>query len=156
MIAYNRRKRNEWLKEKQRESAEQLEEARKAAAIGTLTEDQRLMLNRERAAEEAEAARKAKKGMFTRAKESLFGGMSKEEVLGGRIGAAARAAQEQSHTGTDVSGTGVMQAVESKIKEHRRNGETLEQAVHPLGGPLDQRAEMLAQRTRGWVSWPQR
>jgi len=160
MIAYNRRKRNEWLKEKQQESAVQLEEARRAAAAGVLTEDQRLMLNRERAAEEAEMARKSKKGIMTRAKEAVFGGLSEEEVQGGKIGAAARAAKEQIQTRTepqDVSSeASVVQAIQSKIEEHRRTGEALEQVVHPQGGPLDRRAEALAHKTTGWTSWLQR
>ena len=62
MLIHNRRKRNEWLEEQQRKSAIALEEARQAANTGTANEDQILLLNRERAAAQAEAERKIKTG----------------------------------------------------------------------------------------------
>lgn len=155
MLLHNRRKRNEWLADQQQKSAYLLAQAKEAAASGIADEDQILLLNRERAAEEAVAAKKARKGIFSRAKDAVFGGVSEEEERGGRIGAAARAAQEQVHEVMPQSkeGLGIVQAVE----EHRRAGEKVEKVLHPLGGPLDREAEARVEtamaKSEGWSSW---
>ncbi|KAG8626257.1 hypothetical protein KVT40_005202 [Elsinoe batatas] len=125
MLIHNRRKRKEWLQEQQEKSAKLLEEARTAAARGIANDDQILLLNRERAAQEAEAERKAKKGIFSRAKEGVFGGLEKEEQQGGRIMAEVRAtqqrppatrpAEEESGFLEDISPT--VQSAVSKVKE---------------------------------------
>ena len=65
MIVYNRRKRKEFFAEQNKLLQERLVDAREAAAKGTADEDQMLLINRERAAEEAEQARKAKKGTWS-------------------------------------------------------------------------------------------
>lgn len=160
MLIHNRRKRNEWLVEQQRKTAIDVAEARRLESAGMeLDEDQILLLNRERAAAESEAARKAKKGVFTKAKESLFGGLSEEEERGGKIGAAARAAQDQVQDSLPghSQGLGIVQAVEDKIDSHRRQGELVEEVVHPFGGPLDRQAaastEALSTQSKRWTGW---
>lgn len=155
MLIHNRRKRNEWLAEQQRNSAVLLEEARAAVVSGLANEDQILLLNRERAAQEAEAARKAKKGIFTRVKESLVGGLSEEEVKGGKIGAAARATKEavQEKWPEQKQDLGILKAID----EHRRQGEQVEAIIHPSGGPLDREAaasaDALVRTSKSWTSW---
>jgi len=94
MLLHNRRKRNEWLQDQQHKTAVEVEEARKAVAQGSVTEAQMLLLNRERAAQEAEAARKARKGIFTRAKEAVYSSVSNEEKRGGQIMSEVQTPQE--------------------------------------------------------------
>jgi len=160
MIMHNRRKRGEWLAEQQAKSARELEEARQATATGIATPQQVLLLNRERAAMEADEARKSAKGMFARAKETLFGGMAEEEQKGGKIGAAARAAQEKAQEVMPQSnkGSGVVQAVEQKVQEYKQSGAgAVEGVVHPFGGPLDRQAQAsvdaVRDQTRSWFGW---
>jgi len=159
MIMHNRRKRGEWLAEQQAKSAKELEEARNAAATGVASQQQILLLNRERAAQEAEDARKAQKGIFTRAKESVFGGVAEEEQKGGKIGAAARAAQEQAKEAvpTSIKTQGVVETVKQEVENTRRSGEAVETVLHPAGGPLDRQAEASLQAlksgSKSWTSW---
>jgi len=156
---HNRRKRGEWLAEQQANSARDLEEARRAAATGVVTQEQILLLNRERAAKEAEDAKKAQKGIFARAKESIIGSSSGEEQKGGKIGAAARAAQEQARemVPTSIGSPGAVKTVEQKVAETRRSGEAVETVLHPTGGPLDRQAESTLQALKSgpksWTNW---
>ena len=158
MLIHNRRKRNEWLAEQQQKTAIQLAEARRAEIAGIATEDQMLLINRERAAQEAVEAKKNRKGIFTRAKESLLGGMSEEEQQGGKIGAAARAARDkvEENIPERTQDLGIMKAVEEKL-DSRRTGELVEETVHPAGGPLDREAaatsEAVVQKTKSWTGW---
>ncbi|KAF4552252.1 Hypothetical protein D9617_10g072330 [Elsinoe fawcettii] len=161
MLMHNRRKRNEWLQEQQQKSAVLLEEARTAAARGTANDDQILLLNRERAAQEAEAERKAKKGIFRRAKETVFGGLEKEEQQGGKIMAEVRATQQQraAATSPEIQQSGFLedinpsiQAAVSKVKE------TVSPSTNAgIGGPLDRQAQAsidaISQQSKSWFSW---
>lgn len=113
-MIHNRKKRKEWLAEKQRESAIALAEARRAEAAGTANEDQMLLINQDRAAQEANAVRENKKGVFARAKESLYGTLSSEETKGGNLGTAVREVQE-SVTGQG-EGLGILKAVEDRAE----------------------------------------
>jgi len=161
---HNRRKRGEWLAEQQAKSARELEEARQAMATGIATSQQVLLLNRERAAMEAEEAKKSAKGIFTRAKETLFFSMSEEEQQGGKIGAAARAAQEKAQEvkqevmPQSKQGSGVVKAVEQKVQEFKQSGaEAASSVAHPFGGPLDRQAQAsvdaVRNQTSSWFGW---
>lgn len=163
---HNRRKRGEWLAEQQAKSAKELEEARKATASGVATPQQVLLLNRERAAMEAEEARKSAKGIFTRIKETLFFSMSEEEQQGGKIGAAARAAREKAQEVKQEvmpqsnQGSGVVKAVEQKVQDLKRSGAEAVEGIaqaQPFGGPLDRQAQAdvdaVRNRTSSWFSW---
>lgn len=92
MILHNRRKRKEWLAQKQIEHARELAIATQAASQGTATEDQMLLINRERNARQAELEKQNRPGMFKRASNWLFKDLSKEEQKGGRLGAASASA----------------------------------------------------------------
>ncbi len=84
MIVYNRRKRRDYFAEQTALHRSRLAEAKEAAARGAADDDQLLLINRERAAFEAEKARLEKKGVFTRTKDWLFSGLKKdEESVGG-------------------------------------------------------------------------
>lgn len=162
MLMHNRRRRNEWLAEKQAQSAAELLEARKAKSMGTITEDQMLLINRERVREAAEAEKKNEPGMFKRAGSYLWGGLEKEEQKGGKLGAAAAKAEEAAQPVKEQllgsnEDPGVLKAVEQKVASHRREGERVEEIVKPLGGPLDRQAESAANAVassgKGWTSW---
>ncbi|KAK4553581.1 hypothetical protein LTR86_009377 [Recurvomyces mirabilis] len=158
MLLHNRRKRNDWLAEQQAKSARDLAEARQAEVRGEVTEDQMLLINRERAAVEAAEVKRLRPGVFKRVGGWLFGDLSKEELKGGRLGAGVssvvdavglESAQGQKH---DRS---VLQAVEEKVEASRRQGERVEERLHPFGGPLDRQAQSAADAvtgsSRSWI-----
>lgn len=152
MLIHNRRKRNEWLAEQQQKTIRDVAEARRALQAGiALNEDQILLLNRERAADEAEAAKKNKKGILASVKESVFGGLAEEEEKGGKIGAASRAVREKLEVQTEEQPQdfGILKAVEEK----RRSGEVVEEVLHPTGGPLDRQAAEVAGKAKSWTGW---
>ncbi|KAL1585675.1 hypothetical protein WHR41_06072 [Cladosporium halotolerans] len=162
MLMHNRRRRNEWLAEKRAQSAAELLEARRAQSVGTVTEDQMLLINRERVREEAEAEKKNQPGMFKRAGSYLFGGLEKEEQKGGKLGAAAAKAGEAVQPVKEQllgqnEDPGVLKSVEQKIESNRRQGEHIEEMIKPLGGPLDRQAESAVQAAtssgKSWTSW---
>ena len=163
MLLHNRRRRNEWLAEQQAKSARELGEARRAETAGSATEDQILLINRERAADEAAEARKNRPGMFKRTTNWLFSGLSSEEHKGGKLGAAAAAASSDAPIQTqreELLGQqhdrSVVQAVEEKVNANRRQGEKVEEVVRPLGGPLDRQAQLafdgMSGSSRSWWS----
>ncbi|KAK5169663.1 uncharacterized protein LTR77_005641 [Saxophila tyrrhenica] len=90
MIIHNRRRRNEFMAEQRAKSAKELGEAKLALDAGRATEDQVLLINRERAAMEAEEAKRSRPGVFKRTTGWLFGGLSTEEQKGGRLGSGTR------------------------------------------------------------------
>ncbi|TKX26270.1 hypothetical protein C1H76_1231 [Elsinoe australis] len=161
MLIHNRRKRKEWLEEQQHKSAKMLEEARAAAERGVANDDQILLLNRERAAQEAEAERKANKGIFKRAKETVFGGLEKEEEKGGKIMAEVRAAQQQTPmTQTlESQASGFLEDVNAGAqKAVTKVKESIQQPTHAsVGGPLDRQAQAsidaITTQSKGWFSW---
>lgn len=163
MLLHNRRRRNEWLAEQQAKTAREVAEARRAQAAGSATEDQMLLINRERAADEAAEAKRNRPGVFKRATNWAFSGLSSEEQKGGRLGAAAAAVSGTASQvlPEEVQGQqhdrSVLQAVEEKVDAHRRQGEKVEEIVRPLGGPLDRQAQLaldsVSGSSRSWVSW---
>lgn len=160
MLLHNRRRRNEWLAEKQAESARELSIARLALEQGRATEDQMLLINRERVAEEAAEAKRNKPGILKRTTSWAFGGLSQEEQKGGRLGSAAseprtafNEAREASSSLVD-EGKGVLQAVTNKVNSHRREGEAVQEVINPAGGPLDRQAKAVVDAAeRNWISW---
>ncbi|USW55044.1 Putative cytochrome c oxidase assembly protein COX14 [Septoria linicola] len=167
MLMHNRRKRNEWLAQKQIESARDLAIATQAASQGTATEDQMLLINRERNARQAEIDKQNRPGMFKRASNWLFSDLSKEEQKGGRLGAAAAATESAAGTiaqkaeataeETKQEARHVLQAVEDKVEQHQRQGEKVPEMLVPAGGPLDRQAQVAfdnaSQKTKSWTSW---
>ncbi|CAK1359837.1 hypothetical protein CB0940_05973 [Cercospora beticola] len=166
MILHNRRKRKEWLAQKQIEHARELAIATQAASQGTATEDQMLLINRERNARQAELEKQNRPGMFKRASNWLFKDLSKEEQKGGRLGAASASAaaagtiaEKTEFAAEEVKEEArhVLQAVEDKVDQHRRQGEKVPEMLVPAGGPLDRQAQVAVdnatQSGKGWYSW---
>ena len=156
MLLHNRRKRNEWLAEKQAQSARDLREAQDALAVGRASEDQMLLINRERAAREAEEEKRRRPGVWKRITGWAFGGLEKEERKGGRLGAGGAESAQEEMLG-DREDKGVLQAVKEKVEESRRAGQRVEEVLRPLGGPLDRQADAVVreiERTgKSWSSW---
>jgi hypothetical protein len=113
-------------------------------------------VNRTRAREEAESARRNRPGILKRSTGWLFGGLSKEERKGGRLGAEAVQGGREEVLG-EREDKGVLQAVEEKVEERRRMDEKFEEVLRPMGGPLDREAERTvaaaADTGRSWMSW---
>jgi hypothetical protein len=109
MIIYNRRKRNAFFLEQTALLQQSLAEAREAAARGTANEDQMLLLNRERAAEEANEAKKAKNGIFNYIKGAFsMEGLKKEEssdISSKTLSNAADTSHEEFSQHTDITFT---------------------------------------------------
>lgn len=178
MLVHNRRKRNEWMLVQQELHQRELALARQSLAQGTANEDQMLLINRERAKEEAELIKLNKKGVLARAKEALFSGMDKEEVKGGSFGKLKDGEMRVSAAGTvtrPATGEGVLRAVQDTVQEGKeRLLEGKERLIEGkdyikaeikqhspakpvIGGPLDQYAQKAASdaasSTKGWTNW---
>ncbi|KAK3116384.1 hypothetical protein LTR53_003304 [Teratosphaeriaceae sp. CCFEE 6253] len=163
MLLHNRRRRNEWLAEQQMKTARDTAEAKRAMGRGAATEDQVLLVNRQRAAEESAEARRNRPGVWKRATGWLFSDLSAEEQKGGKLGAAAAA------TATGISeglaptqqpegqkhDRSVLQAVKEKVDSTRDQGERLGERTLRRGGPLDQEAQLAvdtaSNTTRSWL-----
>jgi len=151
MLLHNRRRRNEWLAQKQAQTQVEVSAALQALEKGTVTEDQMLLINRERAAMEADEARKNRPG-----------GLSEEEQKGGRLGAAAADTLAISHAlkeqyTPDQEANVVESGLEQAVARHRDVADQAHGMSSRLGGPLDweaQRAvDVAANASRSWTSW---
>jgi hypothetical protein len=166
MVMYNRQKRKLFFQEQHELLQNRLAEAKEALAKGAADDDQMLLINQERAAEEAEQARRAKKGIWGSIKGVFTTDGLKKEDMGGNLQGlsvdAQRQVGEQSTLASAVAkldeqtggapGLGILQAVEEK----RREGELGSQDPERKGGPLDELAENVAtaaKSKRGWTSW---
>ena len=163
MIIYNRRKRKLYFEEQHRLLQQRLIEARAAFAKGIADEDQMLLLNRERAAEEAEAARKAKKGLWKSIKRMISTeGLKQEQTdpldtLGEedlrKMGGESPVVHEVvKGTNEEPRSSGILQAVEEK----RRSGEHELQSHGLEEGSLDRvggEAAEASKARRSWTSW---
>ncbi|KAI7192582.1 hypothetical protein KC316_g6460 [Hortaea werneckii] len=167
MLLHNRRRRNEWLAEQQVKSAKELAEAKMALSSGSATEDQILLINRERAADAAAEARKNQPGVFKRTTNWLFSGLSQEEQKGGRLGATAAVngpGSSMQHVKEEVHGQqhdrSTLELAEQQLNSKRRQGERVEEVVNPSGGPLDRQAQQtldaVSDTSKGWFSWLRR
>ncbi|EME41760.1 hypothetical protein DOTSEDRAFT_177096 [Dothistroma septosporum NZE10] len=149
MMLHNRKRRKEWLAEKQAESARDLMNAQTALKEGRATEDQMLLINRERVAYETEMERKNRPGLFKRATNYLYGGLSEEEKKGGRLGSAAETADKAVGSAVEE----VKQASATLVEE----GRTIGELATPTGGPLDKEAQAAvntaSNAAKSWTSW---
>ena len=167
MIIYNRRKRSQYYAERTALLQKNLIAAIEADRAGIpLTEDQVLLLNRERARMEGEERAKAKKDGGWR--RWIFGGLSGSSEREGEGNAATDGRGEG-------SGQGVLSAIQEEtrqvfrdgeekpstivqaVEEKRREGEKTLEAAGISGGPLDQLADQAVQEAGrakgGWTSW---
>jgi hypothetical protein len=167
MILYNRKKRREFYAEKSAERQKDLVLAREAFTRGHANEDQILLLNQERAAQEAALEKKNKPGVFKRARDWMFSGLSNEEIgapnetvtvesLSEKKGIAEQAAERVGLASAEGSantgrGLGILKAVD----ESRRAGEKI--IPQSSGGHLDQLGEETAgaakKSTKSWTEW---
>lgn len=161
MLMHNRRKRAEWLADQQAQHRAALTEARNLLASGQhITEDQMLLINQERAAQEAFAAQKNKKGIFAQAKDALFSSVEEEDTKGGRL-SVTRAVEEKVKEGKEVvvggieKAKGVVEEVERKKAEVVMDGRRDLGGV--VGGPLDLEAQAVTnevkEKSKSWTDW---
>ena len=169
MILYNRRKRRTFFAEQNALLQAKLIEAKEIQARnGELDDDQRLLLNRERIALEAEREKRERRGLWDTFKGTFSNqGLKVEE--GGEIrigtGESDRSVEEPDASRTPViSEEHLMQhtSVLKSVEETRRVGERELERTGVHGGPLDQLADnasasatKAAERaeTRSWFGW---
>ncbi|KAI9682790.1 MAG: hypothetical protein M1822_006280 [Bathelium mastoideum] len=158
MVMYNRRKRTAYFQEMEELRRQKLVEARSALARGQANEDQMLLINQERAAEEAQRAREEKKKEGFNTKVWKFvtrtSGASKLEEASDQTATAPLAQAGQPNlTGGEQQSLGIVQAVEEK----RREGEKPVERLQLPGGPLDQQAQdnanFVTGSVKGWANW---
>jgi hypothetical protein len=170
MIMHNRRKRKEWYAEQHTKLQHRLAEARAAAELGKADEDQILVINQERARQEAAEARKNKKGLFRRASDAIFKpeGLKKVDTdelayvpTGPPIDPHPSVADEVSQLlerdrRFSKEGT-ILQEAGHALESKRREGERAIEKAGARGGPLDSMAEeatrAAAQKNKSWSSW---
>ncbi|KAK5107400.1 hypothetical protein LTR62_001304 [Meristemomyces frigidus] len=160
MLLHNRRKRNDWLAEQQAKTARDLAEARTALGEGRVTEDQMLLINRQRAADEAAEAKRTRPGVVKRVGGWLFSDVNKEETKGGRLAGGVQGATQgtvdavrEAVQGGQRHDRSVLQSVEEKVEAGRTQIE--EVARTRFGGPLDREAQATADAvmgsSRSWI-----
>lgn len=142
MVLHNRRRKGEWLAQKQAETAAATAEAKRALAAGErLTEEQMLLVNQDRAAREARERKEREPGWGGRVWGWITGGLEQEEKQGGKL----------------RGGLPEGEIVEGVKTEMGKTEEAVVVNTVRKGGPLDQEAEKavegLADRGRGLVSW---
>ncbi len=171
MFIHNRRKRAAFLAEQHALYATRVMGAIEAEKAGQeLDDDQRLVMNRERARVQAEEAKK-ERSWRKRVKGWLVGGLkgdeeggkeelvvpSEKEVLG-MVGVTESDVMERMRGGREEKGeewrdgSGILEAVEEKRREVERSLEERE----VRGGPLDRVAEEAVEKVKskgGWMSW---
>ncbi len=149
------------MAEQRAKSARELAEAVKAIERGEASGEQMLLVDRERVARAVDEERRNRPGVFRRTTGWLFGGLSKKEEKGGRLGAEARGQSSISGAKEEFLGEtenrSVLQAVTEKVEERRRTGERAVEALRPAGGPLDQQAALVSdavvQSGKSWTGW---
>lgn len=177
MLLHNRNKRNEWLANQQANHRAQIQEARALLEQGKhITEDQMLLLNQERAAQEAYEMKKNKKGIFSRAKEAVFSSVPEEETKGGKLNSVAQEIKDAAQN--KAGDLGITEAVQHQIDQGRATFEQgkqkLEQGldeverkasdilekgpvVKVVGGPLDREAQAatdaIKAKSKSWTDW---
>jgi hypothetical protein len=150
MVIYNRNKRKVWLAEMQEKRARDIVVAQKAYREGSASNEQMLLLNQERAAEESRLEKERNGGIFKRMKTYVFSGLSKEESRGGKLAELQKQKESELIQGADAD-LGVLKAVQTQ----RQGGMVQEKPV--IGGPLDQSVEQATQAakaaSKSWTSW---
>lgn len=153
MMLFNRRKRKVWFAEQEANYQRALSIAMQKEADGTLTEDLAMVLRNERAIEAYEAEREAKGGVWKRTKETLFGGLAKQERRGGALGIASeelkriaegRPAEEASAMPSQTAQDAFVPDLETRSVVPVVENTRPQVSLRPMGGPLDQYAERTA------------
>lgn len=170
MILYNRRKKREWYADQHEKWQQALALAVAAEANGTANDDQILLLNRERAAAQAEQERQNRKGVWKSIKgvfssehlkkeEKPFGLENLGEKPSVDDGSAPVSPSEAPHVKDSTQKSTSTSSILDAIQEKRREGERLLEDKGSEPGPLDQMAEQATKATtsststKGWSSW---
>jgi hypothetical protein len=137
--------------------------ALEAEKSGTITDDQRLLINQENLRFEQQRIdrEKKEKGVWRRLKETAVGTETYEEPKGGKLGLGRRKG-----TDSDLEKGGVTEAVGDMLAQRDEKFKLAEEKVdsfvksgtgHQAGGPLDQLAqqttESVSRSTKSWTGW---
>lgn len=140
LIYYNRTKKAEWLEKQEAKRSKLLAAAYAAQAEGEATSDQLLLISQEKAKELAEEERKSQKGLFDSTRDSLFGGLAKDEA--------------PSHAQTPVQDALARQETSFAIPT---TADDAALSRSKTGGPLDQlaanAASDLSKSSKSWYQW---
>lgn len=165
LVVYNRRKRREFFAEQEKKKAEALALARAAAEQGIADDNQMLLLNRERAAEESKLAELQRAGIFKRTMHYLYGKPKDEDSSrqssssAGEENTWREAVQQRNSKNEEGEGLGILKAVDDSKREARpvQAIQQASQAIASTPGPLDRVAEeatsSAAKTTKSWTSW---
>ena len=169
MILYNRRKRRAFFAEQNALQQAKLVEAKEILARnGELDDDQRLLLNRERIALEAERERRERKGIWDIIKGAFSNqGLKVEEGREVRTDAGESVRPSEEATATDSPAVIQEQPMQpglvlKSVVETSRIGERESERTATHGDPLDQLANNATAEamrgvegveTRSWFGW---
>lgn len=167
MMVYNRRKKKEFLREQELNYARALTRARAAEQAGTLTADLALVLNKERAVQQYEAAKaeREKRGAMRNALDWVTGGGRLEEKPGGAFGFASdeikRIAEGRDRPDIPVvPGHRRATTAETEQQVMVKEAAAARAGVLPIAsgpGSLDSMAKRASddavRASRGWMNW---
>jgi hypothetical protein len=145
MIIHNRRKRAEYFAEQRALHGAAVYEAQNAISLGTATEEQQALIEREEALKQATEAKNIpnRPGMLTQSKEWLFSGLKKEEEGEDLSTPERRLGYEGTSKEDGVSGereSDILSAIKKKKAEGNENANTALERGRELerrGGSLD-------------------
>lgn len=171
----NRAKKSNWYKEQEENYQKALALAKKAEADGTLTENLRMFLVKQRAIEQAEAEKANQGSLWSRAKDTVYGGLSMEEKPGRSLGGVSGSELENGSAvprQAEIGGTsraqkteqlspevvvGYHEPAELKAADQIRKQLSTPLTSAPRGGPLDQLAQQnatsIAESSKRWFGW---
>ena len=169
MILYNRRKRRSFFAEQNALQQAKLVEAKEILARnGELDDDQRLLLNRERIALEAEREKRERKGIWD-AVRGAFSNQGLKIEEGKEVRISAGESDPSSEEAAVAQSPAVLQdqpmqsgSLSQIVEETRRIGERELERTGAHGGPLDQLANNVTSevttavesaKTGSWFGW---
>jgi len=150
MMVYNRRRRNEFYRLQREQRTHALELANEALETGSANEEQLQLIEEEKARLAQEQAKK-QTGLFKRLKESLVGGLEKEDKKGGTLGIGLATTTEKRSEELGIVNTveGLVDSTKEKLSS--ASGRPIER------GPLDQLGATVAQDAekgrKSWWAW---
>lgn len=141
------------MAQKQAETAAATFEAKRALGAGEeLTEEQMLLVSRDRAAREVKERREREPGWGGKVWGWVTGGLEREEEKGGRL----RGGPREREVGGDVV-VERRKDEDNVVMEGMKGEDIVVLEAGKRGGPLDREAERavgeVADRGRGWMNW---
>jgi hypothetical protein len=158
MILYNRKRRNQWVRDKHKVQEEDLLDAFNSYRAGTADEEQLELLETFRKKEIAKQLSASRTGILTKVKSWFVDGYTLEEKKGGALASslAAQSSVPEANLGGSVQergeGLGIVEAIEEKRAQKAQH----ESVVHTSQkrGMLDHLADNAVKDiSKGWSGW---